>query len=329
MKAPASGEEDLLDGVGAEDGGEADGEEAGDHDQEDERAEIGREDPVQRDRDGVTGEDVLPLRPLRIGELEDRVPGVGRRARLHDHEGDPRDERADRDRRDRLPEVVEPASEVPAEEIRGGADHDTISAHTRIRRHSGRDRFGGAGRRLARRRSCGELRDEIERAGDVARVDQLHRHTVVREACGPSRRAREADAARTGARGYASAARQPCSHSSTSPHRETMPITNETARRQAVVDRHSLAQEVEGRAVDATAARLARDRVPRPAGQSQPLRLAAGVERSPDRPERHPVETTQREGTPRRRRPPTVSRRTAARRSRARSTPRGGRERLA
>ena len=68
MKAPASGEEDLLDGVGAEDGGEADREERRDHDQEDERAEIGREDPVQRDRDGVAGEDVLPLRPLRVGE---------------------------------------------------------------------------------------------------------------------------------------------------------------------------------------------------------------------------------------------------------------------
>jgi hypothetical protein len=117
-------EEDLLDGVAAEDPGEG---RAGDHrrhhDQEHETAEVRRQDPVQRDRDGVAGEDVEPAR-LRVGVLQDRVPRVAGGHRLEGLEGAVRDERPERDRRQRVPQLREPASQVPAEQVRERAAHD-------------------------------------------------------------------------------------------------------------------------------------------------------------------------------------------------------------
>ena len=116
-------EEDLLHGVGAEHRDEADPDQDRDHDQEHERSDVGGQDPVQRDGDGIAGEDVTPFHPPGVGEAEDREPGERRRGRLHDHQEDRGDQRGCRDRRDRVPEIVEPASEIPAEQVRGRADH--------------------------------------------------------------------------------------------------------------------------------------------------------------------------------------------------------------
>ena len=89
----ADREEDLLHGVAAEDRGErCAGDDRREHQQHCECAEVRRQDAVQRNRRGVTGENLTPANTIAIGEPEDRIPPVRRGGRLHGLEDDGRDE---------------------------------------------------------------------------------------------------------------------------------------------------------------------------------------------------------------------------------------------
>ena len=117
-------EEDLLDHVGAEHAGEGRaGDDRGEHQQHHEGADVRRQEAVQRHRGRVAGEHHPEARG-RIRVAEDRVPRERGQRRLHGLERDARDEVGRRDLGDRVPEVREPAADVPAEQVGRGGDHD-------------------------------------------------------------------------------------------------------------------------------------------------------------------------------------------------------------
>ena len=118
------GEEDLLDHVGAEHAGEGRaGDDRREHQQHHEGADVRRQEAVQRHRGRVAGEHDPEAR-RRVGVAEDRVPGERGQRRLDGLERDGGDDVGRRDLGDRVPEVREPAADVPAEQIGRGGDHD-------------------------------------------------------------------------------------------------------------------------------------------------------------------------------------------------------------
>ena len=118
-------EEDLLHRVAAEDSRERRaGDDRREHQQHHERAEVRRQDAVQRDGGGVAGEDLDPAHVARVGVAQDRVPAERRQGRLHRLQHDRGHQLGDRDARDRVPDLLEPAADVPAEQVCDRADHD-------------------------------------------------------------------------------------------------------------------------------------------------------------------------------------------------------------
>ena len=76
------------------------------------------------DAGGVRGVDLHPAHLVRIRVAEDREPGECRRRRLHRHGDDRRDDVLGGDARQRVPEIAEPAADVPTDERRKRAGGD-------------------------------------------------------------------------------------------------------------------------------------------------------------------------------------------------------------
>ena len=88
-------------------------------------AEIRREDPVQRDGRRICGPDLPPRHPsVRESVPQDRPPPEGGRGGL-DETGRNSGDDVDRgDPGDRIPELLAPAPDVPAEELSEGSGYD-------------------------------------------------------------------------------------------------------------------------------------------------------------------------------------------------------------
>src|SRR6266487_558913 len=122
-KRPDDRKEDLLDYIGAEDSGEGRaGDDRREHQEQRQRPEVRRQDPVERHRRCVAREHEPEAR-RRIGVAQDRVPGERRSRCLQRLQRDAGHEVPERDLAHRVPQVVQPAADVPTEEIGRRADH--------------------------------------------------------------------------------------------------------------------------------------------------------------------------------------------------------------
>ncbi len=119
-------EEDLLHRhPGQHTGERRGGDDRGEHQQHRQRADIRRQNRVERNRGRVAGQDLYPAHlGVGISVTQDRIPGVGGSGCLQADQHDRADHVAKRDFRERVPDVFEPARYVPAGKRRGGADHD-------------------------------------------------------------------------------------------------------------------------------------------------------------------------------------------------------------
>ena len=137
--------EDLLDDRRAEHsgkGGAADQRHV--HQQRDDGADVGRQEPVHRDSRGICGQDVAVAHAsARIPGCEDEVPGEGGQQRLDRLEGQPGHDVADRDLGHRVPQPLEPVRSRRGR--RGG--------RRRARRRCRRARARSSAARLCRERS--------------------------------------------------------------------------------------------------------------------------------------------------------------------------------
>ena len=113
------GEEDLVDDVSGEDPREAGaGDDRNEHQQRHERADVGRQEAVHPDTDGIGGHD-RPQRHagVRVGVAEDPVVGDPVERRLGHLQQHPGDQIADRNSFELIPEMGQPALDVDAQQV--------------------------------------------------------------------------------------------------------------------------------------------------------------------------------------------------------------------